>query len=242
MRSFHAALAVGIFAAGAAPQAQPALSVDQILQAYTTALGGQAAIARITSRESVAKEGHLSSFKLYWQAPDLVLRIQGKEKEGFDGHTGWVESKRKKITKLPVAQKDQLETDANPIRFVHLRDLYHDLAVDKAALRDGVEMDVITSPNAIGETKFFFSHADHLLYRIEDLGTLSAYYKHITEFQEYRAFDGILIPTRISRQSDEPGADNGEIRLTKIVQNSPDIQTYMFRKPDVGKVITAAKH
>lgn len=222
-------------------QSAPATSVQQILQSYAEALGGNAAIDRIRTRQCEAKEGHTKKFKLYWQAPDLVLWVEAHEKEGFDGSTAWSESKRKKITKLPAGRKEDLETDANPIRFVHLPDLYHDLAVDKPATLEGTPMDVIASPNAIGATRFFFGHGDHLLYRIEDFGRTSAYYKHTTEFADYETFDGVRIPTRITRHSDEPGARNGEIRLSKIVQNT-NIQPSMFKKPDVGKVITAAKH
>lgn len=223
----------------AADNASP--TVDQILNAYVTAVGGEAAIQRITSRECDAKQGHTSAYKLYWQAPDLVLRIEGKERQGFDGKSGWIENKKKKVMKLPPGTKDEMETDANPIRFVHLPDIYHDLAVDKPATQDGVLMDVITSPNAIGATKFFFSHADHLLYKIEDFGRASAYYKHKTEFEDYQNFDGVRVPTRIRRESDEPGFSGGELRLSKIRQNV-ELETSMFRKPDVGTVITAAKH
>lgn len=215
-------------------------SVDEILRLYVAAVGGEDAVARVKTRESLAAEGRTKA-RLSWDAPDRVLWILGPEREGFDGNTGWHETKRKRVQKLPGARKDELETDANPIRFVHLKDMYRDLESAPPASVDGENADVIRAPNNLGATQFFFDAKTHLLIRIEEFGVQSAYYKHTIEFSRYEDFDGVKLPTLMVRSSDEPGSEEGKLRLAKIRQNEP-LDPEIFRKPDIGKVISGGKH
>jgi hypothetical protein len=79
-----------------------------------------------------------------------------------------------------------------------------------------------------------------LLARIEEFGLTSAYFKHVTEFSDYKEFDGIKIPIRIDRESDEPGAENGETRLTKIKQNV-EVNARLFERPNVAGTVLGGK-
>ncbi len=218
----------------------PAKSVDEIVNSYLLAVGGGEAVARITTRELQAVQGHRKAH-LSWQAPDRVLWVEGPERQGFDGSTSWYETKRKRVQKLSPARKDELETDANPIRFVHLRDLYRDLEVAAPASLEGEALDVLRAPNAIGATQFFFDAKTHLLVRIEEFGVQSAYYKHTIDFEKYQTFDGVKIPTLLVRNSDEPGSEEGKLQFSHIQQNQP-LSSELFRKPDIGAVISGGKH
>jgi hypothetical protein len=219
------------------PKGKP---VDQVIQEYVRAVGGEAAIDRISSRELEAKHGRGSSATLQWQAPNKVLRVQGKVREGFDGSTAWAETKRKRIKRLPDSVKDEIETDANPIRFVHLRQMYTNLEPAAPVTVDGNTMDVVVAPNHIGSTKFFFDSASHLLVRIEELGVNSAYYKHTIEFSDYKEFDGIKLPLEIDRTSEEPGAENGTAHLSKVKQNV-EMNAALFTRPNVAAVVGGGK-
>lgn len=240
MRAVVFFLAIGMGGSCAAQSVAADQSVNRIIQAYTNAVGGPAAIDKIQTRKAQLVSHLASHVTVYWAAPNKVLRATRQDKQGFDGATGWEETKKKRIEKLPHARQDELETDANPIRFVHLRDLYHELDLDKPASVDGATMDVLTAPNAIGATRFFFDRSTHLLVRIEEFGVTSAYYKHLILFEDYEDVDGIKIPTRIRRSSDEPGSEKGDVRLTKIEQNV-ELDANIFRKPDVGPVISGGK-
>src|SRR5947209_20263071 len=105
-----------VFAAAFAAAAH-AESVDQIVSAYVQALGGEAAISRIQTRRLEESSGHFGHATIYWSAPDKVLRVSRVGKEGCDGQAGWQQTRRRKIERLPQSRIEDLQTDANPIRF-----------------------------------------------------------------------------------------------------------------------------
>ncbi len=225
---------------GAGAETAKGAPVDIVIRNYVQALGGEAAILRITSRELEATHRRGSSARLQWQAPNKVLRVQGKEREGFDGTTAWAESKRKRIKRLPDSVKDEIETTVNPIRYAHLRDMYTDLQAGAPATLDAKRMDVLVAPNHIGSTKFFFDAASHLLVRIEEFGVSSAYYKHVVEFANYKEIDGLMLPFEIDRDSEEPGAENGTIHLSKVKQNV-QLDPSAFTRPNISALVSGGK-
>jgi hypothetical protein len=210
-------------------------TVDEVLHAYVVALGGEAALNKIETREIDAKIHRFGEITYYWSKPDKVLRIDHHEKAGYDGSSWWTLSKKKKLTKLPKPDQQEFEINANPIRYAHLRDLYSDVSSTPAEQIDDKPMDVLVAPNNIGSTKFYFDHATHLLVRIEDFGTISAYYKHITDFSDYKRVDGIEFPFRIVHSTTEPGRKDREIRVSKLEQNV-QLDPQIFTKPRVGSV------
>jgi hypothetical protein len=218
----------------------PPLSVDQVLQLYVQALGGKDALSRITTREIELSTRHEPKASVYWQAPNKALRITRHERLGFDGGSGWFETKKKKVKKLSRVDQDELQTQADPIRFVHLKDLYPNVEASPPASIDSRAMNVLTSPNAIGSTKFYFDAASHLLCRVEQFGSISAYYTYITDFSDYKEVDGIKLPHRITKTSNEPGAKDVESRVTRVEQNQK-IDPVIFSRPNVVPVVTVGK-
>lgn len=224
---------------GQTVQSKPA-AVDDVLHRYVQALGGEAALSKIETREIQAKGHLLGKVTYYWAKPDKVLRLRDREKRAYDGSTGWVLSKKKKLTKLPKSEQTELQMHANPLRYAHLKDLYSELDPAPPEQIDGRVMDVLVAPNNIGATKFYFDQGNHLLVRIQDFGVISAYYKEITDFLDYRKTDGILYPYRIVHSSDEPGRRTEEIRVAKLDQNV-DLDLRMFSKPNVAAVTLGGK-
>jgi hypothetical protein len=212
--------------------------VNQVIQAYVQALGGQPALDRISSRQLEAK-GHEKATYI-WQAPNKVLRMRGPVREGFDGGTAWLETKRKKVQKLPRSVEEEMETDANPVRYARLHEMFTDLNPAPKESVDGTLMDVIVAPNHIGSTKLFFNSSTHLLCRIEEFGLTSAYFKHVIEFSDYKEFDGIKLPTRIDRESEEPGAEKGVTRLLNIKQNI-EVDARLFERPNIAATVLGGK-
>lgn len=179
--------------------------------------------------------------KVYWSAPNRVLREGHREREAYDGANGWFETKRRKIQRLSHSREQELQTEANPIRFIHLKEMFGELNVDTKPSPGAEGMDVISAPNKIGATRFFFDRETHLLARIEEFGTNSAYFTETTEFADYKDVDGIKLPRRILRRSQEPGLGKDDVRLSNIRQNVP-LDPEIFRKPDIGKVVVGGKH
>jgi hypothetical protein len=214
--------------------------IDRILHDYIQALGGQAAIDRIQTREVRAEIHRGPKLTYFWQKPDKILLITKKEKIGYDGSGGWVLSKKKHLSRLAKGAQKPLEIDANPIRYVHLKTLYFEIHAASPEERDGVKMDVLVAPNDIGATKFYFDQSTHLLSRIEESGETSAYYKQTNEFLNYKELDGVRLPFRIIHSSTAPGVSPRDVRISKIQQNvelKPDI----FSKPTEGAVVLGGK-
>jgi hypothetical protein len=210
--------------------------VDILIEKYTRAIGGRTAIDRIQTREVEAKQHKGPKLLYYWQKPDKVLLVEGKQKIGFDGGSGWMLSKKKRVTRLPKGSQLPLEQDANPIRYVRLRSLYSDLQAAPPESVGSRQMNVLVAPNELGSTKFYFDAETHLLTRIEETGERSAYYEHSTEFSNYQDVDGIKFPFRIVHTSTEPGGPNQEIRISKVTQNI-ELKPGMFEKPS-GVTVT----
>lgn len=227
-------------AAGTCPAETPEQKVDRIIEQYTKAVGGNAAIDRIGTREVDARQHHGPKLTYLWKKPDNILLEKGKERIGFDGSSGWVLSTKKRVTRLPKGAQRPLEQDANPVRYVQLKTLYSEVDPAPAETIDSRKMDVLVAPNPRGETKFYFDAETHLLVRVDDTGETSAYYKHSTEFDDYRDVDGIKFPYRIVHSSTEPGAKNQVIRVSKVTQNV-ELKAYIFQKPTGGAVTFGGK-
>jgi hypothetical protein len=221
------------------PQTQQQ-TVDQILRAYIQALGGQSALDKINTREVHAKVHRHGKVTYFWAKPDKVLQLSHGEKIGFDGNSGWVLSRKKKLTKLPKADQRNLQTNANPVRYAHLKELYDELASQPSERAADRVLDVIISPNNIGSTKFYFDQVTHLLVRIDDFGVTSAYYKHSIEFSDYKNVDGIRLPFRIVYTTNEPGGKTEDIRISSVDQNI-ELKPEMFTKPRVAAVTLGGK-
>lgn len=220
-------------------QTQPR-TVDDVLRAYVRAVGGDKALDAIQTREIEAKLHHGPKVIYYWAKPDKVLRISHGEKAGFDGSSGWILSPKKKLGRLPKPEQQRIELNANPVRFVHAKDLYSELNVAAREHVNGEDMDVLVAPNNIGSTKFYFDAASHLLVRIEELGVTSAYYKQVTDFSEYKKIDGIRFPFHIIHTSMEPGRHNEDIRMSKVDQNV-ELKPEIFMKPRLSNVTLGGK-
>ena len=225
---------------GSAADQPKQAAIDQLIHQYVQALGGEAALQRITSRELHGSHHRGSNSVFYWQAPDKVLRVQGKVREGFDGSNSWAETQRKKIKRLPDSVKDEIETNANPIRYVKLREMYKDLQLGPSETIEGTKVDVIVAPNHLGSTKFYFDNGSHLLVRIDEFGVNSAYYKHMVQFSDYKQVDGVKLPFQIERTSDEPGAETGTLKISKVKQNV-EVEANLFTKPNLANVVSGGK-
>ncbi len=218
----------------------PTRSVDQILHDYTTAVGGEAILDKIETREIIAAEHHGPKLTYYWQKPNKVLLISKKETIGYNGSSGWVMSKRKHLTRLSKGAQQPLEMDADPVRYVHLKSMYSEIDAAPPEEVDGKPMEVLTAPNSIGTSKYYFDKSTHLLARIEEFGETSAYYKHIAEFSDYKEVDGVKLPFRILHRSTEPGGGTQELRIEKVEQNI-ELKPTIFNKPNSAAVVLGGK-
>jgi hypothetical protein len=201
-----------------------------VLAAYTRALGGAAAIDRITTREVHGTVGLHAGVTYYWQKPNKVLRIDKHGRTGFDGSSGWIAERRGRTRKLARGIGTRLEIDADPLRYARLKELYSELAPGAPETVDARTMQLIVAPNNLGATKFYFDAETHLLRRIEETGETSAYYKTSTDFLDYKPANAVQFPFRIVHSTSEPGGAKEDFRVRKVIDNEP-VNPAVFSNP-----------
>jgi hypothetical protein len=217
----------------------PPKPVDQVIANYVRAVGGMEAVERIENREVHANRHH-SKLIYFWQKPNKVLLIDGKKKLGYDGGSGWMVSAKKRVSKLSKGEEEPLLMDANPLRYVHLNQLYSDVQAVPGETLDDRPMDVVVAPNNLGSTKLYFDSSTHLLARVEESGQTSAYFKHVTDFTNYQDQDGVKVPFRIIHDSNEPGGGKEELHISKMIQNVP-LKPGIFTKPTTSATVLGGK-
>ena len=226
-----AALAcLSLFAQSAKPP-----GIDEVLSAYIQALGGAAAINRITTREVQGSVGLRAHVTYFWQKPDYVLRIGKGNRIGLHGGAGWIAPRRGRTKKLGRAAARPLQMDANPLRYVRLKELYPELVPSPPETVEDRRMHVIAAPNNLGVTKFYFDAETHLLRRIEETGETSAYFKTSTDFLEYKAVTATKFPFRIVHSTTEPGGAKEDFRVNKVTDNVP-LNPAAFSNPRVDPI------
>ncbi len=213
---------------------------DAILGDYVKAVGGLDAVDRLTTRETLGELHGGPKVTLYWQKPNLVLSMTKKEREGYDGARGWILTKKRKIKKMSRGAELPIEMDANPLRFVHMKDFYTELDPAPAQEIDGEKMEVILAPNNIATTKLYFDAATHLLRRVEGNGEVSAYFTNTVEFLDYKEVDGVKLPFHILHSTTEPGGEHTDLRIKTITHNI-HLQPEIFSKPIPGQAVMGGK-
>lgn len=220
--------------------AQTPKPTDAVLADYAKALGGLAAVDAIQSRKITASMGLIGKAELYWQKPNKVLLLADKEKTGFDGSNGWHYTKRKRLSRLARGEERPLEIDGDPLRYVHLKQLYSQIYPAPQKTVDDTLMDVLTMPNDLAQTVLYFDAHTHLLARIDEKGETSAYFTQTVWFENYRSVDGVQFPFRITHKTTDKGGRSEEFRI-KNVENNVQLNAEIFSKPQSAKLVFGGK-
>jgi zinc protease len=228
---------LSIAVAAQTPSGRP---VESVLADYVKAVGGQEAVDRFDSREIVVDVRHGKDLTFYWQKPNHVLSATKRERIGYDGTRCWSLSSKNKLKKLARGAELPLEMEANPLRFVHLNDLYSEVNSAAAEEIDGEKMDVLVAPNSLAATKLYFDAKTHLLRRVEEKGEISAYFTNTFDYLDYEEVDGVRMPYRIVHTTTEPQGHNEDLRFKEIKHNVT-LQAELFSKPTPGQVVLGGK-
>ncbi len=240
VETFRKILAAGLITfsfAAAAPTPKP---VDAVLDDYAKALGGLGAVEAITSRKIIANMRSLGKAELYWQSPNKVLLLAAGARTGYDGATGFYYSKRKRLRRLQQGQQMPLEIDGNPLRYVHMHQLYSELDAKPQQRVDDTLMDVLVAPNDLSHTTFYFDAKTHLLARIDEKGETSAYFVQTVWFEDYKPFSGVQFPCRITHQTSDKGGPYEEFKV-KAIETNVAIDSEIFSKPQSTKLVLGGK-
>ncbi len=202
---FAAGLVLASLGLALSTRAADAPSVDSILNRHVAAVGGKAALERISSRvvkvkihsETLGDSGG----ELYAKAPNkLMSQIEvganGTMTEGFDGKVAWAKTPWEGLRGKTGDELVKAKRDAEFYQELKLRALYPDLAYKGTEKVEGEDALVLEArPTATSKERFTYSAKTGLLVRRESQFQGPQGQINVTLLaQDYRAVDGIKYP------------------------------------------------
>ena len=225
--------------AAGAPGGQPAapqLTVDDVLNKYLAAIGGQAAIDKLKTRVmkgTYTTGANSLNIEIAQSAPDKVhvtfVSQQGTMERAFNGSAGWEKNPRG-VNDLGGAQLADLKSGFTLFRDIKLKEQFTRMNVRKEKL-DGKDVNVIAggTPNGKRERLYFDAETGLLLRRIVATQTPIGVIPEQTDFEDYRDVDGVKIPFTVKTAGID-GFSTGTRKFTEIKINTA-IDDASFNKP-----------
>jgi photosynthetic reaction center cytochrome c subunit len=194
----------------AAPPQVPKVTVDEIVAKYTEALGGSAAIQKITTLEEKGsvelpfRGGMSAPAELVRKAPDKVLWVvrlpNGEVADGYNGTGGWQGRPGHAADEMTG---DELTRAKEGAAFIPGLDLKQDFsraqvaAIDK--IRDQDTYRVIAFRKGGGQVRFYYdTQSGLLLRRSERIQSALGDLPEDTDFSDYRDVSGVKLPFTIT--------------------------------------------
>ncbi|HEX4426130.1 MAG TPA: c-type cytochrome [Terriglobales bacterium] len=224
----------------AAPEAAQAASKlptsDQLIDKYVQALGGAAAIQKVTSRVaqgSANVAGHQMPIDIFEMAPDKRVSFMhvgnGDSVTAYNGHEGWLAAPGRPLRDMSSSDIEAAKLDANLHFATDIKQLFGELHVEHEE-KIGDQSAYVISALRKGQPplKLYFDEQSGLLLRELRLAEspLGLNPTQI-DYADYRDVDGVKTPFRwtIARP-------NGRftIQLEQVKQNVP-IDDAKFVKP-----------
>jgi len=239
------ALAVSAFAQSnqaKATDAKPAgalPSVDQVLDKFVQAIGGKAAMEKVTSRTSkgtfdMPAMGVSAPIVMYAKAPNktfLTIDIPGfgTFQRGYNGTGAWEQNPATGTRDISGAELAQSKLAAEFYRDIKLKQLYSKMevkGVEKVGERDAY---VIEATSADGGTeKMYFDTQTGLLVRSDiEAVTEQGKFPVTSLLEDYREVDGIKMPFTVRQNSP---VNSFTIKIDEVKHNVP-IDDAKFNKP-----------
>ncbi len=224
----------------AAAGAQP--TADDILNKYTNAIGGAAAIDKLKTRvmkgNYTLAGGATGSFEINQTAPDKVYATrstqQGTIEQGFNGLAGWSKDGHG-VTELHPDQLNELKLEYQFFRDLKLREQYTRINLRRDKL-NGRDVFVVSGarPDKRRERLYFDAESGLLLRRLGFTETPLGILPDQTDFEDYREVDGVKVPFTVT-SAIVGGYSTASRKFTEIKFNVP-VDDSRFNKP-----ATAAK-
>jgi outer membrane lipoprotein-sorting protein len=233
-------LVAGLTPAVAQTTPQAALpTVDQILDKYVKALGGKAALEKLTSEvckgtfEMDQMPGPAAE-EIYAKAPNKQYMVTdapnfGQARRGFNGTVGWEDNPQSGLRDITGAELAAMKREADFYWAIRLKGLYPTMTLKGKESVNGHDAYVIeaTPPDGAAETMGFDADSG-LLVRTqrEGEGPNGKVTIEIT-FDDYREVDGIKLPFVMHFSM---GDFAFVIKLSEVKHNVP-IDDAKFDKP-----------
>ena len=237
-RTISAAVFVLLATAGdAQTPARP--TVDQVLEKYIAAVGGRAALEKVTSATAkgtleIAAMGITGTVTLSQKAPNKSLQVSdlsgiGVQREGFDGTVSWTEDAQTGVREKAGQELVESRRAATFPRELRLKEMYSTMKIagqEKVGANEAIV--IIATPSNGSDVQMFFDVQTGLLVRTIALRDTAAGPIQVdSTFEDFRAVDGIK-RAHVIRQSNPQFT--AVIRLSEIKHNVP-MDDAIFKKP-----------
>lgn len=216
----------------------PLPSVDQVINRYLEALGGQDAAVKFATRSakgkvSVAAIGR-GSFVMYAKVPNkMVMTVDipevGVVTQGYDGTKGWTQTKRMGMRPARVVELSAFKREADFLSFLRLKANYPQMRLLGTSKIGYREVYVIEAKPTSGEAdKFYFSKENGLIIRWDDVrAAFGMRTSTETYLDDWTDVDGLKMPFTITQLF--PGAS---VVLTfDEVKHGVQINDTVFNRP-----------
>jgi photosynthetic reaction center cytochrome c subunit len=216
-------------------------TVDQLLDRYVAALGGVAAIEKISSRVekgAATVQGKTVSVEVFAQSPDkwaLVRHFpEGSSVAAFDGKMGWIGIPGQPTRGMHPGAVEAARIAADlqfPLRVQQMFPELHVEYPEKVGEREAYVLLGIRDGRPA--TKFYFDEPSGFLLRViryeeSPLGLNPSE----VDYADYREVDGVQVPHRMTLS--EPG-DSSTIQLEEVRQNVPIDASRFVRPAEAGR-------
>lgn len=199
-------------AAATKPATAAALpSADEILKRYRTAIGGEAAIRKHTSRTiagifEILGQAMKGDLKIFAAAPDrlrlsITLPGVGEIERGYDGHIGWSMDAQVGPRLLEGKELDELKHSADFYDDLHDAKSYSAITVVGVSAFEGADCYEMKLVRTTGfEYTEYFNTKTGLLAGMKMNATSQMGTTPVVQIvAEYKSFGGVLVPT-VTRQ------------------------------------------
>lgn len=224
--------------AEAAP-APVAVTADQILDKYVAAVGGAAALHKISSRVSkgsISFGGHETPIEVFAKAPDKRMSVTHSERgdsiTAFDGQVGWLGNNGHLTHEMSATEEDASRLDADFYFPTHIKEIFTSFRVGRPD-KIGDHAVYVLSCMRQGQppVRLYFDQSSGLLVRqVRYADTPVGRNPTQIDYADYREVDGVKIPFRWTL-----ARVNGRftIQIREAQQNVP-IEDAKFAEPGAG--------
>ncbi|MBI1749910.1 MAG: hypothetical protein HY234_06905 [Acidobacteria bacterium] len=239
-----ACFAVAAGVAGAQQAARTPMATlptaDQVLAKYVQAVGGKAAIEKLSSRVTKGTVdpggGPVLGLEINEKAPDKFLSQVdvpglGAVRQGFDGTVAWESNPQQGVQELGGTMLAAARRNAQFYRWLRMRELFAKLDVPGTTKVGDREAYVLeATPQAGYAERFYFDTETGLLlrreYKVDGPDNVIAFEMY---YDDYREVDGIKLPFALRRV----GPDNVLLLRYSEIKHNVALDDARFAKPAI---------
>lgn len=214
-------------------------TVDQILEKYVSALGGKAAIEKLTSRAAkgtfeMPAQSVSANMEAFVKAPNksaFAIDIPGFGlfKQSFNGSKGWISNPASGLREMAASEVEATKRDDDlhqPIKFKQFYPKIELKGTVKVGDRDTYLVEATPAGGSV--EKFYFDTQTGLLARSDnERETPDGKISSEVLYEDYRDVDGVKVPHTTRHNT---SALSFVLKLTEVKQNVP-IEDAKFEKP-----------